>query len=235
MEVIFVSFLDKIDEYCQQYDKKQTPFEREAGLPKGIINKWRNGTKPRIDSLQKVADYMNVTLKDLMSTDAADIYGSSLIPDNWTDGPDVVRDSSLRYIPVYRCLSPDGSSPEPDDIMTHFAILPDNTPDANECFGFAVTDSGMSPYIDPGDIVIVRSDPEPESEDIVVVSVPGTGTVCRKLIRNGDDIILQPFSMHYSATLYRSHELDLLPVIMRGKVITVVRNVRSSSESIPEI
>lgn len=230
-----MSFLDKIDEFCHQHNMKQTRFERESGLSKGLISRWRRGTTPRVDSLQRAADYMKIPLNDLMSRDAADIYGSSLIPDTWPDAPDIVRDSSLRYIPVYRFLSPDGSSPDTEDIVTHFAVLPENTPDADECFGYTVTDSGMLPYIEPGDTVIVRLDDEPDTDDIVVVSVPGSGTVCRKLVRTGDGIILQPFNRHYSSSLYREEETGLLPVLMRGKVITVIRNVRSSSHSVPEL
>ena len=83
--------------------------------------------------------------------------------------------------------------------------------------------------------VHARLDDEPDTDDIVVVSVPGSGTVCRKLVRTGDGIILQPFNRHYSSSLYREEETGLLPVLMRGKVITVIRNVRSSSHSVPEL
>lgn len=234
-EVIIVSFLDKIDEYCQQHNMKQTPFERQAGLPKGIITRWKHGTKPRLDSLQTVADYMKIPLRDLMSTDAADICGSRSVPDNWSDAPDVVRDSALRYIPVYRSPDSVAQDPDPADIVTHLAVLPDNTPDADKCCGVTITDSGMSPYIEPGDVVIIRADDEPASEDIVVVYTPELGTMCRKLVRKGNDIILQPFNMHWNAIVYRQEELDLLPVIFKGKVIAIVRNVKSSSDSVHEL
>lgn len=230
-----MSFLDKIDEYCHQYNIKQTPFEREAGLPKGIISKWRSGTKPRVDSLQKVADYMKIPLKDLMSTDAADIYGIRPVPDSWSDAPDVVRDSALRYIPVYRSPDSVAHDPDPADIVTHLAVLPDNTPDADECYGVTITDSGMSPYIESGDVVVIRADEDPASEDIVVVYTPGTGSICRKLVREGDNLILQPFNRHFNAIVFRQEELDLLPVTFKGKVIGIIRNVKSSSDSVPEM
>jgi SOS-response transcriptional repressor LexA len=125
--------------------------------------------------------------------------------------------------------------PDPADIVTHLAILPGNTPYADKCCGVTITDSGMSPYIEPGDVVIIRADDEPASEDIVVVYTPELGTMCRKLVRKGNDIILQPFSMHRNATVFRQEELDLLPVIFKGKVIAIVRNVKSSSDSVPEL
>ena len=230
-----MSFLDKIDEYCRQHNMKQSRFERESGLSKGMISRWRKGTRPRYDSLQIAADYMQISLKDLISQDAADIYRSRPVPDSWSDAPDVVRDSALRYIPVYRSPDTIAQDPDPADIVTHFAVLPGNTPDADKCYGVTITDSGMSPYIEPGDVVIIRADNEPVSEDIVVVSSPGTGTICRKLVRDGDDIILQPFNRHCNAIVYRQEELDLLPVIFKGKVIDIIRNVKSSSDSVHEL
>lgn len=235
MEVVFLSFLDKIDDFCHQHNKSRRQVEREAGLSSGMLSRWFSGTKPRFDSLQLIADYMQMPIEDLVGPDVADIYGSRPVPDNWSDAPDVVRDSALRYIPVYRSPDSVAQDPDPADIVTHFAVLSDNTPDADECYGVTITDSGMSPYIEPGDVVIIRADNEPASEDIVVVYTPEIGTICRKLVRDGDDIILQPFNRHCNAIVYRQEELDLLPVIFKGKVIDIIRNVKSSSDSIHEL
>ena len=230
-----MSFLDKIDDFCHQHNKSRRQVEREAGLSSGMLSRWFRGTKPRFDSLQLIADYMQMPIEDLVGPDVADIYGSRPVPDSWSDAPDVVRDSALRYIPVYRSPDTIAQGPDPADIVTHFAVLPGNTPDADKCYGVTITDSGMSPYIEPGDVVIIRADNEPASEDIVVVSSPGTGTICRKLVRDGDDIILQPFNRHCNAIVYRQEELDLLPVIFKGKVIDIIRDVKSSSDSVHEL
>ena len=230
-----MSYLDKIDRYCDQHMMKQSRFEREAGLSKGLISRWRTGTVPRIDSLQKVADYLTITMDDLMSPDASDLTAGRPFLDSWSSAPDVVRDSSLRYIPVYRYISPGSASDALPEVLTHFPVLPDNLPSAEECFGLIIRDSSMSPEIEPGDIAVVRNDPEPASGDIVIVSVPGSDTMCRRLIRRSDCLILQPFSRHFDPEVYRTEEVDLLPVIFTGKVVAVIKPVNSSSDSIPEM
>ena len=235
MEVDFMSFVDKIDEYLNQHKMSQSEFEKENGLSKSLVSKWRLGSVPRADTLRQIAGFMGISVEDLMSEDMADLYGSGSVPDNWTEAPDVVRDASLRYIPVYRCLSHSAGEPDPDDIEMHFAVLPDNIRSAEDCFGFTIKDSSMAPEIEAGDTVIVRNDPDPASGDIVLVNTPGVDAFCRKLIRQGDFIILQPFNSHYDAEAYTPGDLETLPVLFRGKVVAVIREIKSSSHSVPEL
>lgn len=232
----FLSYLDKIDEYCAQHKISQTRFERDAGISKGLISKWRSGkNNPRMDSLQKAADHIGITFDDLMREDAADYTRHKPVPDSWQDGPDIVRDASIKYVPVYRYLRPDTEDLDPDTVEMHYAVMPDNIQSPEECFGYAISDSGMAPDIQRGDTIIVRRDSDPDTGDIVLVSTPGQETICRKLIRKDGWIILQPFNSHFDAVLYRQEELDLLPVFFRGKVVRVIRDVNSSSYSVPEL
>ena len=227
-----MSFLDKIDEFCAERNISATRFEREAGLAKGLIPKWRSkGFYPSYKSQIKAAARMGISVEDLMRDDPADFYGSNTL-DNKSPKPDIVRDATVRYIPVYRYTGPE--MPEPAEILTHLAVLPETLDSADECFGMPIEDSSMSPDIMTGDIVIVRRDPSPVSGDIVIVTEPGDKTLCRRLIIKGDDIILQPLSNHYAPSIYRKEECELVQLVFAGKVIAVVRRINSSSYSIPE-
>ncbi len=230
-----MSYIDKIDEYCVQHKISQTKFEKEAGLSKGLISKWRSGAAtPRMKTLEKAADHIGITINELMREDAADYYRQKQVPDSRPDRPDAVRDASVKYIPLYRELNPCSAELDPASIKTHYAVMSDSLPDTDDCFGYTITDSSMSPYILAGDLVIVCKDNEPDEGDLVLVSSPGEDTVCRKLIRQDDCFILQPFNRHYDARMYRQSELDFLPVYFRGKIVTVIRNIHSSSNSVPE-
>ena len=228
----FLSFLDKIDAFCAERNISVTRFEREAGISKGLIPKWRSkGFMPTYKSQLKIAARMGISVEDLMRDGPADLH-SKAIPDNWSHKPDIVRDATVRYIPVYRYAGPE--SPEPDDILMHLAVLPETLDSADECFGMPIEDSSMSPDIMAGDIVIVRRDPSPASGDIVIVTEPGNKTLCRRLIIRGDDIILQPLNNHYAPSIYRKEECDLVQLVFAGKVIAIIRRINSSSYSIPE-
>lgn len=230
-----MSYIDKIDEFCAERRMSQSRFEREAGIAKGLISKWKKkGIVPRFSTLRKIADYMRISVEDLTSEDPADFGQGYSIPDNWSHGPDIVRDATVRYIPIYRYECIDSGQPDPDDIISHLAVLPETLEHSGDCFGMKISDSSMAPDFEPGDTLIVRSDPEPVTGDIVIAVIPGEQTVCRRLIRSGDNLILQPFNRHFDPLVYRIEELDFLPVFFKGKVIAAVRQVNSSSYSLPE-
>lgn len=231
-----MSYIDKIDEYCKQHKISHTRFEREAGIGKGLISKWKSkGITPRIDSLRKSANYMKIPFQELMRDDPALMTGEYRLPGSGTDYPDALYEATPQIIPVYRYLNQDDTPPSPEEVLTHFAVLPDNIESADECFGYTIKDSSMSPYIEAGDVVIVRSDDCPDSGDTVIVCTPGEQTVCRRLIRDRGTLVLQPYNPHYEPEIYREEELELLPVIFKGKVTAVIRLVKSSSFSVPEL
>lgn len=230
-----MSYIDKIDEFCAEHKISQTRFEREAGISKGLISKWKNGkATPRIDSLQKAADRIGISVEDLMSEDPADFDRTSTVPDTWSQAPDIVREASVRYVPVFRYEDIGIQEEDASGIISHLAFLPETLEYAGECFGIRIEDSSMSPDIEPGDIAVVRQDSSPASGDVVIAVVPGEGTYCRRLIRSSGSIILQPYSRHFMPLIYREEELDMLPVIFKGKVIAVFRQMMSSACSVPE-
>lgn len=230
-----MSYLDKITAYCKERDLSEAQFLRDAGVAGGSISKWRHGNnKPSMKSLQKIADHIGIEVEDLLRKTPADLDAQYEIPDNWSHEPDVVRDSALHYIPVFRYVGYDSDEPDPASIIGHLPAFPDSVEDPDMCFGLVIDDSAMSPEIEAGDVVIVRKDPEPASGDIVIACEAGGTPVCRRLIRSGDDIILQPFNRHYTPSLYKTHEADMITLLFKGKVVAIVRKVMSSSNSVPE-
>ena len=231
-----MNFIDKIDAFCAENNMSRARFAREAGLAKGLISKWeKQGFIPRYSTQQKIAARMNITAEELMSDAPYDPSRRAAASSENPYAPLYASEVSVRYIPVYRYISSHEEAPDPENVLTLIPVLPENFDAADECFGYSVPDSSMSPHIEPGDIAIVRRDPEPANGDIVVVSTPGEETVCRKLVIKDDYVILQPFNRHFDPTVYRVEEIDFLPVIFNGKVIAVIRSVNSSAYSVPEL
>ena len=218
-----VSLVDRISRFCKEQHISETRFAKEAGLAKGLLPKWKQKPEdfiPHQDSLRKVAARMNITVEDLMN-------------DLRSDGGDIVRDPAIRYIPVLNDIP--GEWPVASgEIITHLTSLPENLEDSNDCYGFMIRDSSMAPDIDRGDIAIVKLDDNPASNDIVIVSTPGEATMCRRLKRQKDGIILQPYCKHFDPIFYSYSEMDLLPVFFSGKVVALVRPLNSSSASVQE-
>jgi len=58
---------DKIDNFCKKNNLPLYLFERKCGLGNGTISGWKTAS-PRIDSLQKVAKEMGITVDELISS-----------------------------------------------------------------------------------------------------------------------------------------------------------------------
>ena len=56
---------DKISLFCKEKNIPLYLFEKECGLGNGTITGWKS-SKPRIDSLQKVAKQMGVSIEELL-------------------------------------------------------------------------------------------------------------------------------------------------------------------------
>ncbi len=56
---------ENISRLCEKKGISIKEFERRAGLKNGMVGKWRKA-KPRIDSLQKAADFFGVTVNYLL-------------------------------------------------------------------------------------------------------------------------------------------------------------------------
>ena len=59
------SMLDRINDLCKMKGISRRKMEEEAGLGIGATSKWKNGFQPRLSSLQKVADFFEVSVEYL--------------------------------------------------------------------------------------------------------------------------------------------------------------------------
>ena len=58
-------FYDKVIAYCNKNHVSLASFEKKCGLGNGTIKGWINSS-PRVDSLQKVAIEMGVSISELL-------------------------------------------------------------------------------------------------------------------------------------------------------------------------
>ncbi|WP_313583971.1 hypothetical protein [Lacrimispora sp.] len=58
-------YYKKVEEYCKKNNMPIYVFEKKCGLGNGTIGGWTSSS-PRIDSLEKVAAEMGITLAELL-------------------------------------------------------------------------------------------------------------------------------------------------------------------------
>ena len=226
-----MNFLDRIEAYCKEFGLSQSSFERAAGLTKGQITKWKNGLHPGLKSQRKIAEYMQMSLEELMRETPASYEGDPMLHFD----PDALRDHSALYIPVIKNCSGldfarlrrgEVSKPAPHQ---NIRLLPPSVANPFDCFGFEMYDNSMVPYFDRGDIVLADGSDKGRRNvctgDIVIVSTPGEPSVCRKLIKDDTGIILQPVNSSFDAVHYLNSEIEDLPVAITGKVVSLIRTI----------
>lgn len=59
-------FWDNFVKLCNQKNMKPNNVAKELGIPSGSVTDWKNGRVPRSTTLQKIADYFNVSTNDLL-------------------------------------------------------------------------------------------------------------------------------------------------------------------------
>lgn len=52
---------------CQERGITIRQLEEQSGVGNGIVHNWKTRSVPKVDKLKKVADYLNVTLDELVS------------------------------------------------------------------------------------------------------------------------------------------------------------------------
>ena len=71
---------ERIQELCKSANISITSLEFELGIGKGLIGKWRKNS-PNIVTLQKVADYFDISVDYLLGRDCSASSSFALSPD----------------------------------------------------------------------------------------------------------------------------------------------------------
>lgn len=60
-------FYDNFARLCADAGKTPTAVTKDLGFSNAAASHWKNGKSPTAKTLQKIADYFNVTVNDLLS------------------------------------------------------------------------------------------------------------------------------------------------------------------------
>lgn len=94
---------------------------------------------------------------------------------------------------------------------------PADVTNADEFFYLRATGNSMEPYIREGDYVLVHKQEDVESGDLAIVVVGGEEGTLKKVLKQSNSVILQPFNNNCPTRVFVGNECDELRVI--GKVV----------------
>ena len=226
-------------------------FADKCGLSKGYIamlernknSKTGDPVVPSVETFIKVAKAMNMTLSEL-----ADIVDenqpialisnelsnkSMLYSTSYADTPLRVAEAPAFYsakhsavkIPILGSVVAGLPISAYEDVLGFEEITPEMAAHG-EHYALRVTGDSMFPHICEGDIVIVRVQPDVESEDIAVVLVNGDEATLKKVKKDSNGMTLYAYNLAvYEPHVYTNKEIAELPIIISGKVVELRRKL----------
>ena len=190
-------FVNNLKRLMLANGKSQLDLSDDLNIKQQTISTWMVGKAyPRAEALQKLADYFDVSITDLVGEDKGGLT------------PGVVR------VNVYSAL---GASRDNMDVIGVVEVASRHARNG-ELIALKIKGDANAPKIDNGDIVIIRLG-EVANSDMVVVQVGSDDAIVRRYTHNEFGITLYPLNPNHEPSFFSHHEVRKLPVVVLGKII----------------
>lgn len=220
-----MTFMERLEVLCSEKNISKRTLEKEAGLGTGATSKWNseNGKNPNQKSLEKLANYFDVSIDYLMGQsefrtkeewlkyldDTSDLNGIRSDIDKYQRG---IKINVYGYVVA-------GIPLEAIEDILDTEEIPESMASQGEHFGLKIKGDSMSPRILSGDVVIIRKQSDAESGDLVIALVNGDEATCKKLVKHEDGISLVSFNSNYEPMYFSNQDILTKPVEIIGKVV----------------
>lgn len=203
-----MSTYERVAKLCKRNKLAITALEKELGFGRGTIGKWKKGAEPNLASLQKVADYFNVSVDYLTTYEIK-------------PNAEVIKLNDVAKLPIYGRI-PAGIPKEAIQEVEGYIEVP-----AYMSEGYTVLkvigDSMYPKYLD-GDVVIIKEQPDCENGQDCAVRINDNDVTLKKVIKMEDGLMLQPLNPEYPPQFF-SYNDESCPVYILGVVVEIRRKV----------
>lgn len=182
-------------------------------IQKSDLSQYISGkVEPKQDKLSVLASALNVS--------EAWLAGYEVPQDN-SQAPESPRPKMVK-IPVLGDVAAGVPIDAIEDIIGYEEI-PEQWTHCGEYFALRIKGDSMFPNIQNGDIVIVKSQPVADNNDIVIATVNGDTATCKRLKRYETELCLVSINPEYETMRFSTQEVESLPVTILGKVVELRR------------
>lgn len=196
-------FAKNLNRLLSKNGKTQSDLVAYMNTTASTVSDWCNGKKyPRVDKMQKLADYFGVLKSDLTEERTPEFVPVEYNPTHKI--PVLGRISA--GLPLYAEQNIDGY------VYTELN-------GGNEYFGLRVVGDSMNAAgILQGDVIIVRQQEEVEDGEIAVVMVGSDDATVKRFHQDGNTIVLSPQSYNpsHQAQIYNLKETSVRVI---GKIV----------------
>lgn len=203
------TYSERIRELRKMRGMSQQDLADKLDLNKVAISQYERGVRrPNIDIVSALCDIFNVSSDYLLGEDDMTI--------RIVNTDEIKKLDSSRRIPVLGRVAAGIPIDAIEDIIDWEDIAEDAP---GEYFGLKIKGDSMMPRIVEGDVVIVHSQPDAESGDVVIVQINGDTATCKRLAKYDTGISLISFNPMYAPINFTNEEIKNLPVTIIGKVV----------------
>ncbi len=195
--------------YMDKNNKTRNEICHDLGFAYSTFSDWVNGKKyPRIDKIELMAKYFNVSKTDLVERHQKGA------------GPQSAR--GVRIPVLGRVVA--GIPLEAITDIIDYEEIPVQMAKSGTYFALQVKGRSMEPTLHEGDVVIVRQQPEVENGEIAIVLVNGNDATVKEVKEGPDGLTLIGHNVGvYSPHFYTREQIQDLPIRIIGKVVELRR------------
>ena len=213
--------MNKLKQLRKLHGLTQKDVATICGIQQNTYSNWERGEiSPNIDCLKILSkkycvsiDYILGNSDDPTPTPAPTAEGSQWIP---------IRGSIAAGMPIETIEE----APDPTDIDQWEEISAD-TARRGKHIALRIKGASMAPYMEAGDIAIVRLQPDAESGEIAVVFVDGDSATVKKIKKENGGIWLLPINEMFPSVYYKAEQVEGLPVKIIGVVVELRRKIKA--------
>lgn len=199
-------FRIRLKELRENAGLSQYKFADKFGVAQSTVGSWEAGKRePNFDTMQRLADFFNVSIDYLLGRQATMDSPAPSVPDS-------------KWIPVLGAVAAGVPIEAIEDIEDYEEISPEMAA-SGDYFALRIKGDSMEPKISNGDVVIVRRQSDCETGDMAVVLVNGDEATVKRIKKRPEGLMLIPNNPAYEPMFYSAEEVVKLPVQILGKVV----------------
>lgn len=186
-----------------------------VGLSNSAYSSWDENSRPRDTTLIKLADYLGVTVDDLLAEE----------PQEPRTQPNAIflEQQNVHMIPLFESVSAGFGALAINEIIDYIPLFISDPTEARETICIKVTGDSMYPKIEDGDIIQVRKQDSVDSGSLAVVLLDGEDGLVKRVVYGETWIELHSINPMYKTMRFNGP--DVMRVRVLGKVNKIIKNV----------
>lgn len=196
-----------ISSFLDRYGKTQNDLADYMGVSQATVSNWCKGVKlPRMDKIDRICDFFNVSRMQLMENPADQKLSKGL------------------SIPILNRVVAGMPIEAYEDIIGYEEISRELAA-TGEFFALEIKGDSMLPILQEKDVIVVRQQSDVDSGDIAIILINGDTATVKKVMKQESGITLIGFNPAvYEPHFYSNEEIESLPIKIAGKVVEMKRS-----------